>query len=160
MNLAPAKHESIHTDHVELVDGKVPLSDFTIYKGYLTDEPAGSQVTGTIIDGIFIGTISSKKHGQFFIESAKRYPNDKSSDSEDDHHAVIYHESDINTPQQVKEAKRKLGKITNEETVTDDDLNGEIGCGYTHKKTREQLKREQEKITTAHLRKKRVRLSF
>ncbi len=63
--------------------------DLTIYEGHLVDEPRDSFVSGTILDGTFIGTIRSKAHGNYYVEPTKRF------EESDDSHAIVYHEEDI-----------------------------------------------------------------
>ncbi len=141
----------LDTKHAELTNGKLSLSDFTIYEGILEDEPNTSKVSGTIIEGIFVGTIDCKT-GKYYIESSKRYGNDDL----DAARAIIYHEDDINSDEEVKRAKRDLSKSFKvDDQVSDDDLNGDIGCGATHKKARDLLKQEQDRATIEHFKKKK-----
>ncbi len=141
----------LDTKHAELNNGKLSLSDFTIYEGILEDEPKTSKVSGTIIEGIFVGTIECKA-GKYYIESSKRYGNDDLKEAR----TVIYHEDDINSDEEIKRAKRDLSKsLKVDDKVSDDDLNGDVGCGATHKKARDLLKQEQDKVTFEHLKKKK-----
>lgn len=78
----------------------------SFYEGHLLDEPDSSHVTGTIIDGIFYGTISSKKHGKYFIESSRRYNHTLDS------HSIVYNENDIN---------RANIRLRSKRSVVDDD---------------------------------------
>ena len=71
--------------------------DFQLYEGRLADEPHTSSVFGTIIDGVFVGTINSPKHGKFYVESSKRY-----EVADEDAHAIVYHEDDVNSAEHVK----------------------------------------------------------
>ena len=142
----------LNTKHAELSNGKLSLSDFTIYEGVLEDEPDTSKVSGTIIEGVFVGTIECKS-GKYYIESSKRYGNDDLSEAR----AVIYHEDDINSDDDIIRAKRDLSKSFKQvnDQVSDDDLNGNVGCGATHKRTRDLLKQEQHKATIENLKKKK-----
>lgn len=56
------------------------------YVGYLTDDPEDSYVTGSLIDGIFYGTIETKKDGIFYIEPIEPTKNTSS---------IIYQQSDV-----------------------------------------------------------------
>ncbi len=81
---------NIDKDLIHFADGASSSQhDLTIYEGHLVDEPKDSYVSGTILDGSFIGTIRSKAHGNFYVEPTKRF------EDSDDSHAVVYHEEDI-----------------------------------------------------------------
>jgi len=81
---------SIEKDLIHFADGvSSSQHDLTLYEGHLVDEPNDSHVSGTILDGTFIGSIRSKAHGNYYVEPTQRFEN--SSDS----HAIIYHEEDI-----------------------------------------------------------------
>jgi hypothetical protein len=120
----------------------------TFYDGSLEDEPNDSTVNGIIIDGIFYGTINSKKHGKFHIESAKRYNHTLNA------HSIIYHANDIN----LNLAKSRLSKRAahleqheqhhqQDETTTEDDQ-AHLSCGSAKSKVKEWMKREQEALYT------------
>lgn len=81
---------------------------------------------------MFYGTINSKSHGKYFIESSKRYNHTL------DAHSIIYHENDINLNKtKVNLVKRDLSK--NE----DEDL---VGCGSSSRDIKSWMKREQEAL--------------
>jgi len=67
---------------------KQPFKVIT-YTGYLIEEPEDSVVYGTIIEGLFTGSIKTK-NGTFYIEINKSYTNQTNNP-----HSIIYHESDI-----------------------------------------------------------------
>ena len=57
------------------------------YEGKLLDDQ-NSKVSGSIIDGVFYGTIKTE-NGKYHVESSKRYKWEFKS------HSIIYHEDDI-----------------------------------------------------------------
>ena len=138
MKIKPVKSDVLKNDYILVDSKKISTSDFHIYEGYLLDEPKDSLVRGTIIDGIFSGTITSKKDGIYHVEPANKY--EKNSDS----HSVVFHESDIDT----KPRKKRSAIIDDHEN-----LNGDIGCGSTNRNVREALAEEQKKITKTNERK-------
>jgi hypothetical protein len=102
------------------------------YEGYLLDEPNDSFASGSIIDGVFYGTITSKSHGKYFIESSKRYNHTL------DAHTIMYHENDINLNQtKVNLVKRDVSKSEDENLV---------GCGSSSRDIKSLMKIEQESL--------------
>jgi hypothetical protein len=70
------------------LDNKIyPTSEHIFYNGKLVDEP-NSKVSGSIIEGVFYGTIKTE-NGNYHIESSKRYKGEFKS------HSIIYHEDDV-----------------------------------------------------------------
>ena len=143
MVLHPSEESHFDEEFIELEDTKVPVSDLKVYRGKLVDEP-DSEVSGAFIEGIFIGQVNSPKDGVYYIESAKRYEN------MNDAHAIIFHESDINSDEEIKRAKRDLTDFEAETGEVDDG----IGCGLHKKSVRDILAKQQSVFTEAH-RKKR-----
>lgn len=106
---------------IELENQKVDINKLVnFYEGVLIDEPNNSQVSGTIIDGIFYGTIQSDKYGKFFVESSKRYNSSMNA------HSIIYHENDIDLNANKQRKKRSQSE--------DDDLS--CGAAKDHIKTK------------------------
>ena len=70
--------------------------DHTHYHGEVKDEP-GSQVYGSIRDGVFDGTVHTRRDGTFYVERSHRYLPYTSNSSI---HSVIYHDSHVNSPRQ------------------------------------------------------------
>jgi len=99
------------------------------------DEPVGSShVSGTIIDGIFYGTIYSDKLGKFHIESAKRY-----NRTMNDAHSIIYHENDIDL-----DGHHKLrAKRSNSNSSFDHSY---LSCGSSKEQIKKTLQTEQTKL--------------
>ena len=145
MELYPSETSHFEEDFVEIDNEMFPVSELKTYEGKLLDED-NSQVTGAIIDGIFIGKVTSQKDGVYYIESAKRYDNIKNS------HSIIYHENDVNSDEEIKRAKRELN---DKENVEEDG----IGCGSHKRSVREYMEKEQ-KYLSEELRKKKVFLIF
>ena len=101
------------------------------YEGVLLDEPESSRVTGSISEGVFHGTIDSKKHGRFFIESAKRF--NRSSKA----HSIIYHEDDVSLD------KSRIRKRSIKDHSLEDD---QIGCGSGHDIIKKEMERIQKEL--------------
>ena len=70
--------------------------DHTHYHGVVKDEP-DSQVYGSIRDGVFDGTVHTRRDGTFYVERSHRYLPYTSNSSI---HSVIYHDSHVNSPRQ------------------------------------------------------------
>lgn len=117
------KQKVFEKDYIEIDLQKVPITDFQLYEGYLADEPSDSYVTGTIIGGIFTGTIKSKKDGIYYIEPGRKY-------NENEYDSIVFHEDDV-------EHKPKIKRSVNKQ---------EIGCGISNDKVREALLKEQRKF--------------
>ena len=114
---------------VELGGDRLQVNNvFSLYEGVLVDEPATSRVSGTIIDGVFYGTIESDADGKYFIESARRYNQTL------DAHSIMYHEDDINLDAEHHVKKRSLN--------ADDHLS----CGSSKTNVKEWLRDEQKKL--------------
>ena len=71
-------------DYIEVDNKKHPTNKFIFYKGKLNNDQ-DSHVSGSIIDGVFYGTIKTAE-GKYHVESSKRQ-NDSSIKS----HSIIYH---------------------------------------------------------------------
>lgn len=121
-------HEFIEIAHdanrVELV----PTASLVMYEGEWANEPKESSlVSGSIIDGLFVGVISSTRHGKYFVESLAKY------DSNDrENHSIIYHESDVNSDL----VDRRNYENRNLTTMT-------IGCAARHEKVRDEMEKTQ-----------------
>lgn len=76
------KHDYIEVDNKQYLTKK-----FIFYNGTLVDEP-NSYASGSIIDGVFYGTIITRE-GKYHVESSKRY-----NESIIKSHSIIYHEND------------------------------------------------------------------
>lgn len=112
----------------------VPTSSLVIYEGELTNEPKESSfVSGSIIDGQFIGVISSTKHGKYFVEPLAKYDSSQSAN-----HSIIYHEDDINSDLIDKHQENE-----NENQNDDQIKTTTIGCGARHEKVREEMEKMQ-----------------
>ena len=94
LKLNPVRKSAFANDIVELNGGAkyANLNDYLhFYEGVLLDEPESSFASGTLIDGIFYGTIKSAKHGKFYVESARRYNHTLAHTS----HSIIYNEQNV-----------------------------------------------------------------
>ena len=118
------------------------MSNF--FSGVLVDEPNTSSVSGIVLDGVFYGTITSKLHGKYFIESAKRY-----NHSSLDCHSIIYNEKDINLDKlkpsgaHLKaEPKQQKRSVASHEGPREDPF----GCGFNREKVNEWMSKEQAKL--------------
>ena len=77
------------------LDKPIEGADHHLYEGELVDEP-GSHVFGVVRDGVFDGTIKTKRHGTFYVERAGRYlPREHVNASS---HSVIYHHDHLRMP--------------------------------------------------------------
>jgi hypothetical protein len=138
MELYPTEVTHFEHDFIEFEDEKIPVSDLKYYEGTLVDEK-DSYVKGAIIDGIFIGEVNSKKDGIYYIESAKRYENIKNA------HSIIYHESDVNSNEEIKRAKRDMSKNASDEEEEEEEEG--VGCGSHKRSVRELLEKRQKDFT-------------
>ena len=145
LKLHPTTEHNFANEFVEVTGEKLDVNDLVnFYEGVLLDEPDTSRVTGSLNDGIFHGTVDSKKHGRFYIESAKRF--NRTSNA----HSIIYHENDIIVD------KTRLKK----RSVDDEDLVDEayhVGCGARHGDIHKQMKEIQKKLYTER---KKVEVSY
>jgi len=94
-NLAlKADHSVFHPEYEILGPLDAPLGhlDHTHYEGRLIGED-GSHVYGSLRDGVFDGTIHTRRHGTFYVERSRRYPDIIASNSS--HHSVIYHDDHV-----------------------------------------------------------------
>ncbi|XP_034249111.1 disintegrin and metalloproteinase domain-containing protein 10 isoform X2 [Thrips palmi] len=99
-------------DNVEIVgsSGRPERVDLShIYSGHIQGEP-GSQVFGSVSDGVFHGKIISPRDGDFYVEKAHYYFPKEANNT---FHSVIYHSKDVNDPY----AERRSGHSS--------------GCGVT-----------------------------
>ncbi len=93
LELRPTDNHHLANTHIEVhseTKRLVETPDNIHYEGRLVSEPNTSFVKGSIINGLFTGTIRSL-NGIYQVEAAARY-NDSSTS-----HSIIYHESDIKT---------------------------------------------------------------
>ncbi|RNA27851.1 disintegrin and metallo ase domain-containing 10 isoform X1 [Brachionus plicatilis] len=123
LKLKPVKSKFFQKDFIEIGSQEVSIKDFQLYEGHLADEPQDSHVTGTIIDGIFTGTVKSKQDGVYYIEPAKKY-------NEKEQNSIVYHEKDV------------LSKPRTRRSSEDAD----VGCGISKDKIREALLKEQRRF--------------
>lgn len=121
--MRPVKSKYFQKDSVEIGSKEEPITSFQLYEGFLADEPEKSHVTGTIINGIFTGTINSQKDGIFYIEPGRKY-------FENVYDSIVFHETDIES------------KPRNKRSTSDSNL----GCGMSKDKVEEALLKEQRKF--------------
>ena len=88
LKLLPTKSKLFEKEYIEVDTRKHSINDNLFYDGGLVDEP-NSRVTGSIIDGVFYGTIKTENGGTYHIESSRRYNGSFTS------HSIIYHEDDL-----------------------------------------------------------------
>ena len=116
---------------LELNNKTINLNDLklneNLYEGILLDEPFDSNVNGLILNGLFYGTIKSKKLGQFFIQSLSKSINNGRSN------LIIYHENDVN-----------LNALNNHNNDT-----SSLHCGSSNSKINKWLTEEQKKVFNA-----------
>jgi len=89
-------HSIFHRDYHAEGPGGVTLNhlDHTHYHGVVKDEP-GSHVYGSLRDGVFDGTVHTRRDGTFYVERSHRYlPYTRNSSV----HSVIYHDSHVSLP--------------------------------------------------------------
>jgi len=93
-----ADHSVFHPGYKVTGPLEKPILDVqhNLYEGYLIGEP-GSHVFGVIRDGVFDGTIQTRRHGTFYVERVQRYlaPEAMLNSSV---HSVIYHDDQLNLP--------------------------------------------------------------
>ena len=93
---------------VEVNDEKIQPGNFLMYEGVLVDEPFDSKISGTIIDGSFVGSIWSKRSGEYFVEPGVRFDQSLTSKS------IFYHESDVEVEsEQALLKKKKSSELEN-----------------------------------------------
>lgn len=111
---------------LELNNSSINLDDLNLnanlYAGILLDEPLDSLVSGLILDGLFYGTIKSKKKGNYFIQSSSKLTNTDSN-------LIIYHENDVNL------------NVFNHQNDT-----SSLGCGSANAQIDKWLKNEQNRM--------------
>jgi hypothetical protein len=116
MKLEPVARSPFKLEFVEVNDDeKIPLSDFMdkFYEGQLLDDPK-SRVKGSIIDGVFYGTIETSANGRYYVESTRTYNKALRSQS------IIYHEADVLDNFEANiERQRKLRSVADS-----------LKCGY------------------------------
>ncbi len=116
---------------LELNNKTINLNDLKLnhnfYEGVLLDEPFDSNVNGLILDGLFYGTIKSKKLGQFFIQSSS-----KAAATNGTSNLIIYHENDVNL-----------------NALNHDNDTSSLHCGSSNSKINKWLTDEQKKIFNA-----------
>ena len=135
IKLRPKADNFFDHDYIEVLEDDkvklVPTSDLVLYEGEVTNMPKdSSHVIGTIIDGVFSGTIDLKNEGKYFVETVARYiPADQLDKF--DGHSIIYHEEDVNTHEEVKKNKLKSDN-ENKETETVKLSHGSCGSAKKH----------------------------
>ena len=77
------------------LDRPVTGVEHSLYEGHLIGEP-GSHVFGVVRDGVFDGTIRTRRHGTFYVERVGRYLPDLPVNSSV--HSVIYHHDHLDLP--------------------------------------------------------------
>ena len=130
----PSKQTTFANNQIEInsVNNQQDISEYlNFYDGFLLDEPNDSSASGSIIDGVFYGTINSKTHGKYFIESSKRYNHTL------DAHSIMYHENDINLN------KTRVNLVKREAKNDDENL---AGCGSSSRDIKSWMKNEQESL--------------
>jgi hypothetical protein len=154
LELVPTELTHFLNEFIEIGDKKVSVNQLQLYEGKLAND-LNSRVIGCIMDGVFVGEIKTGNDGVYYVESARKY------DGVDDAHAIVYHDDDINSSEEVKKAKLSLlkSKDANGFKKSNDDLDGEIGCGSSNQETRDKLRDHQEMASKEH-RNKRVNLVF
>jgi hypothetical protein len=131
---------------VEIENKKLNINNLVnFYDGIILNEPIGSShVSGTIIDGIFYGTIYSEKLGKFYVESSKRYNRTMNA------HSIIYHENDIDL--NVNNKLRKKRSSSNNNNNNNNNMNetneneSYLSCGSSKKEIHKILTNEQKKL--------------
>lgn len=133
LKLTPTSKHTYKNELVEIdSDTQVDVNNLVnFYEGVLTDEPDDSYVSGSVIDGVFYGTIYSKKDGKYYIESSRRYNHTLDS------HSIIYNENHIDLNHtKVNMIKRSVKRESDEDT----------GCGSNRNPIKDWMKREQESL--------------
>jgi len=108
-----ADHSVFHPQYKVTGPLDRPVTDVehSLYEGYLIGEP-DSHVFGVVRDGVFDGTIQTKREGTFYVERVGRYLPDHNSSI----HSVIYHNDHLDLP---FEKSWQIGAAS-------------PGCGATH----------------------------
>lgn len=120
------------------------MTDFVMYEGFLVDEPVDSKVNGMIIDGSFVGSIRSKRSGEYFVEPGVRF--DKSLGLSQ---SVVYHESDIDTDFEHLLAPKKKRDV---DESSDEKPPRGISCGAAKEYVNDILQEKQEQaVNNLHL---------
>lgn len=126
------------SDHV-LIDGKsYPVSSVQFYKGKIVGQD-GSRVTGSIIEGAFVGTVETESDGVYHVEPAGKY-----KEASKDAQAVVFHSDDIvlDDEEALTRAKRSgenVGLKENERPV---------GCSLNKREVREKLQSIQQHLAS------------
>ncbi len=154
--MKPADRHAFANEHIELnsENTKLDLKKLVnFYEGYLAEEPETSYASGSIIDGVFYGTINSKKDGKFFIEPSRRY------NSTLDAHSIIYNENHINLNKtKLGMFKRAIDSRTrrstkfNQKLDVDEEESFDTGCGSTKRDVKEAMRREQRELYEERIR--------
>lgn len=110
----------IFSDKLQVIhDNKGPVDADTshIYRGHLLGEP-GSEVFGSIIDGVFEGKIMSPK-GNYYVEKVRHYkPHLKEHLNNDSSiHSIIYHEDHVEDPYAHLRQGHSAGCGINDDTI-------------------------------------------
>lgn len=130
LKLRPSKLTLFEVDTLELNNDTKSIDlNQHMYEGHLLDEPFDSEVSGIVLEGLFYGTITSKKQGRYFIESLRRYQ--ENSTSPLTNNLIIYHENDVNL---------------NNGTSHD---HSSVHCGSSNKHVNKWLSDEQKKYSEA-----------
>lgn len=160
LKLNPVRKSAFANDIVELNGGlkHANLNDYlNFYEGVLLDEPESSFASGTLIDGVFYGTIKSAKHGKFYIESTRRYNRTLAHTS----HSIIYNEQNVQMDSHkmnmykdlsLREKERNKRHLTNfkpsnnQSTQTNEKEDEETSCASSREDVRDWMRKQQEEM--------------
>jgi len=94
-----ADHSVFHPEYKVTgpLDRPVAGVEHSLYEGYLIGEP-GSHVFGVVRNGVFDGSIRTKRHGTFYVERVSRYLPEHAVNSNSSVHSVIYHDDHLDLP--------------------------------------------------------------
>lgn len=135
------------------VGQKRPALDSLVrfYMGYVADEPYDSYASGTIIDGIFYGTIRTRDRHKYFVEAARKYNHTLNA------HSIAYRERDINLnsamikqfKRDVERMKKRLGETSKSKHDASSD---DVGCASDNSKIKDWMQKEQEALYNERIR--------
>lgn len=160
LRLRPSRRHSFANNLVEINSEKNTMDVnrlVNFYEGYLADEPDSSQVSGSVIDGVFYGTILSTRSGKYYIESIRKY-----NTTESRSHSIIYHEQDVDLDRaklgKFKRAVDERKKKRSTHSMTDHSHHDHLdeSCGSTRREVREKMQKEQEELYKERIRKEGV----
>ena len=145
LKLKPTQQSHFKEDFVEVDLNKTNIKpELIVYEGYLLDEPDSSSITGYIINGLFIGTINTAK-GKYFVEPSLRY------NSTANFNSIVYHETDLNSNEEVKAAKKRLNQLRKNTSLfnaDEDAANVGISCGSVKASVKQKLDEIQKKAVS------------